>query len=352
MASIAHTHPFVVGVDTHTKHHVYTLITPIGHVLGTKTFPTTSQGITRALSWIAKATGGDMDTLWVIEGCASYGAILAGSVAAAGYLVAEAPFYTKRGGRGKTDELDSARIATATLPLALGELRIPRLDEGVRASLQVLLTARESMTHERTSHVNALNALARIHDLGVDARTALTTTQIAMISRWRDREEPLAKAIARAEAIRLATRIRDLDTTITTNLARMKELVEISQGAPLLDETGYGPVTVATCLTAWSHQGRLTSEAAFAALAGVNPIPASSGNTVRHRLNRGGDRRLNKALHTIALTRMVHDPTTREYVERRRHEGRTTREIRRCLKRYIARHIYRTLNTTPTPHTT
>ncbi len=293
-----------------------------------------------------------MDTLWVIEGCASHGAILAGSVAAAGYLVAEAPLYTKRGGRGKTDELDSARIATATLPLAPGKLRIPRLDEGIRASLQVLLTARESMTHERTSHVNALNALTRIHDLGIDARTALTTTQITTISRWREREEPLAKAIARAEAVRLATRIRDLDTAITANLARMKELVEISQGAPLLDETGYGPVTVATCLTAWSHQGRLTSEAAFAALAGVNPIPASSGNTVRHRLNRGGDRRLNKALHTIALTRMAHDPTTREYVERRRHEGRTNREIRRCLKRYIARHIYRALNTTPTPHTT
>ncbi|MFR9773768.1 transposase, partial [Nocardia sp. SC052] len=96
----------------------------------------------------------------------------------------------------------------------------------------------------------------------------------------------------------------------------------------------------------WSHHGRIRSEAAFACLAGVNPIPASSGNTVRHRLNRGGDRRLNRALHMATITRMIHDPTTREYVERRRAEGRTTKEIRRCLKRYLARQIYRHLNAT------
>src|SRR5690625_7844144 len=95
------------------------------------------------------------------------------------------------------------------------------------------------------------------------------------------------------------------------------------------------------CLTAWSHEGRVRNDAAFASLAGVSPIPASSGNTVRHRLNRGGDRRLNRALHIAVLTRMTHDPETRAYVERRRAEGRTTTEIRRCLKRYLARQIGR-----------
>ena len=119
----------------------------------------------------------------------------------------------------------------------------------------------------------------------------------------------------------------------------------------LLDKVGVGPVTAAVVITAWSHEGRLRDEAAFASLAGVNPIPASSGNTVRHRLNRGGDRRLNRALHMAVITRMTHDPETRAYVERRRAEGRTNREIRRILKRYLARQLFRTLNATASAET-
>lgn len=117
----------------------------------------------------------------------------------------------------------------------------------------------------------------------------------------------------------------------------------------LLDKPGVGPVTAAVAITAWSHPGRVRSEAAFACLAGVNPIPASSGNTTRHRLNRGGDRRLNQALHMATVTRMRMDPATRAYTDKRRAEGRTTKEIRRCLKRYLARQIYRHLNATHTP---
>jgi transposase len=106
---------------------------------------------------------------------------------------------------------------------------------------------------------------------------------------------------------------------------------------------GIGPVTAAIAMAAWSHDGRLRSEAAFASLSGVNPIPASSGNTVRHRLNRGGDRRLNQALHMAIIDRMRMDPATKAYVERRSAQGRTNKEIRRCLKRYLASQIYRTL---------
>jgi transposase len=115
----------------------------------------------------------------------------------------------------------------------------------------------------------------------------------------------------------------------------------------LLDTFGIGPIVAAVVLCAWSHPGRCRNEAAFANLAGTAPIPASSGLTTRHRLNRSGDRQLNRALHTIALNRMRHDPTTRAYVERRRAEGHTDREIRRCLKRYIARQLYRQLERTP-----
>ena len=225
-------------------------------------------------------------------------------------------------------------------------LRRPRLNDGVRAALRVLVTARESMTTERTRAVNALTALLRVNGLGLDVRKPLTGAQIAEVTRWRSRDEPLAASVARSEAVRLAQRVTGLDAEIKTNTAQITELVRISEAAPLLGETGFGPVTAAICLTVWSHHGRVRSEAAFACLAGVNPIPASSGNTIRHRLNRGGDRTLNKALHMVALSRMTFDPATVDYVHKRQAEGRTTKEIRRCVKRYLARRIYRCLNAT------
>ena len=124
------------------------------------------------------------------------------------------------------------------------------------------------------------------------------------------------------------------------------------QAPQLLDLPGVGAVVAATVLLAWSHPGRIRSEAAFAALAGASPLPASSGNTTRHRLNRGGDRRLNRALYTVALVRMGHDPRTRAYVTRRTAEGRTKREVMRNLKRYISRQIFRTLAAAHTAGTT
>ena len=200
------------------------------------------------------------------------------------------------------------------------------------------------MTRDRTLNVNALLALLRAHDLGFDARKALVPAQIATIARWRERKEPLELSIAREEAIRLARRVVEVTEQLAANQKRMTELIQQCPAAPLLERVGAGAVSVATVLTAWSHPGRVRSEAAFASLGGVNPLPASSGNTVRHRLNRGGDRRLNRALHTITMTRMVHDPGTREYVAKRTQEGRSYREIRRSLKRYVARTLYRQLN--------
>lgn len=345
MTIVAHSRPFVVGVDTHAKNHVYAIITAgTGELIATRDFPTTGAGINRSIAWVARHTGADLAALWVIEGAASYGALLAGAVGAAGYQVAEAARMDARHGTGKSDPLDAHRIAAAVLPLDEQQLRRPRLNEGVRAALQVLVTARDSMTTERTRAVNALTALVRVNGLGLDARKPLTGTQIADVARWRARQEPLAMSVARSEAVRLAKRITGLDADIKANSSRITGLVEISEAAPLLQETGFGPVTAAICLTAWSHHGRVHSEAAFASLAGASPIPASSGNTVRHRLNRGGDRTLNKALHLIALSRMIFDPATIDYVQKRQAEGRTKKEIRRCVKRYLARRIYRTLN--------
>lgn len=210
--------------------------------------------------------------------------------------------------------------------------------------MKVLLASRDHMSTERTATINALTALLRVADLGIDARRPLTARQITTVAAWRTRHEELATATARWEAVRLAKRIAALDEELKVVTTRITDMVRKSPAGVLLDQPGIDPITAAVALTTWSHLGRIRSEAAFASLAGVNPIPASSGNTVRHRINRGGDRRLNRALYMAVVTRMRMDPRTRAYVERRTAEGRTIREIRRCLKRYLAREIYRRLN--------
>ncbi len=154
-------------------------------------------------------------------------------------------------------------------------------------------------------------------------------------ARHDDRDPRERPSSARA----LAEEAQELEAEIKPIVARL---------APcLLAEMGVGAIVAAQILCAYSHHGRIRSEAAFASLAGVAPIPASSGQTVRHRLNRSGDRQLNRALHTIVLCRMRDDARTRAYTDRRQAEGRSTRQIKRCLKRYTARHLYRLLQTTP-----
>lgn len=346
MPIVAQEHSYVIGVDTHARTHTLAIVSAgTGELLGCEQFPATAAGMGRALSWAGRHSGGDLDALWVIEGVGTYGSKLARIVAETGYLVAEAPRMNARSrrGLGKSDPLDAQAIARAALPIDVTVLRQPRQSDGIRAALRVLLAAREQMAVERTANINALNALVRSMDLGIDARKPLTTPQINEIAHWRPRGEELSVDVARSEAVRLAKRIIELTTELVDNLTHLGELLRASEAEPLLDVTGIGPVTAAIMFTTWSHPGRVRSDAAFAALAGVNPIPASSGNTTRHRLNRGGDRRLNRALHQATIVRMVRDPGTRTYVERRLAEGKTRREIRRCLKRYLARKVYRTL---------
>lgn len=144
----------------------------------------------------------------------------------------------------------------------------------------------------------------------------------------------------------LARRTQALNTEARAHERAILELVR-GWRPDLLAELGVGPIVAATVLCAWSHPGRFRNEAAFAMLAGTAPIPASSGTTVRYRLNRSGDRRLNQALHTTVITRLRHDPTTQAYAERRRAGGKTDREIKRCLKRYVARQLFRLLEHEP-----
>jgi transposase len=264
-------------------------------------------------------------------------------VTAAGLLVVEPSVMpaAARRGVGKTDALDAVRIARSVLAVDTSRLRWPRAT-GPRVVLRVLVVAREQMVSERTRAINALTALLRTIDLGVDARKALLHSQFKVIAGWRERREDSVVRICRQEAIRLAKHIVALDGELVDNRKALDAAVE--DVAPELCELpGVGSVVAASVLTAWSHPGRVRSEAAFAALAGTCPIPASSGNTLRYRLNRGGDRRLNRALTTVVIVRMRTHAPTKAYVARRRAEGRTTKEIMRSLKRYITRQLYRTL---------
>lgn len=144
-----------------------------------------------------------------------------------------------RRGVGKSDAMDAHQIAAATLGLPLQQLRRPRLNDGVRQSVQIPVTARESMSKDRTRSINALTALVRGNDLGIDARKKLTSTQITEVSRWRDRQEELSLSIARTEAVRLAKHVLQLDEQLTANEKQLDELVKASEAAPLLEEKGF-----------------------------------------------------------------------------------------------------------------
>jgi transposase len=348
MTIVADAYTYVVGVDTHAATHHYAVIeTRTGGVVDDAEFPTHAKGLLRAASWIARrtgeATGGDLGRVLVsIEGTRSYGARLTTLLAQTGYRVVDAPSPKRERGSGKNDRIDAVAAARGSLSKRLDQLADARAGQ-ISATLQVLLTARNSMTSERTRAVNALNALLRVHDLGVDARRKASRPTIRTIAAWRTRSESLSAATARAEAIRLARRILEFDAEVKQNTASLRAVITEANQAVLLDLPGVGPVNAGIVLAAWSHPGRVRNDAAFAKLGGVCPLEVSSGQHEEHRLNRSGDRQLNRALHSIAKTRMRYDDRTRSYVERRTTEGLTTPRIQRCLKRYIARELHRTI---------
>jgi transposase len=280
---------------------------------------------------------------WAIEGTGGHGAGLARHLARHDQLVVELdrPERAHRRNGAKSDPLDAIRAAREALSRA--RLGTPR-GGGDRQALSVLLAARRSAV-----------------DAATDAQRQLFSLVIAAPEpiRQRFRGQKLPAMLRTAAALRThSTWDTETTTTVTTlrSLARrahslLREAAEhrssiltiVRAWRPdLLDQPGVGPIVAATVLCAWSHPGRIHSEAAFAMLAGAAPIPATSGQvTTRHRLNRYGDRQLNRALNTIALSRIRYHQATRDYVTRRTTEGKTNREIRRCLKRYIARDLFR-----------
>ena len=332
----------VIGVDTHRDTHHAEIAHPSGTVIATCSIRNSSAGYAQLLSWAREHAPGPRLAA-CIEGTRSYGSGLA---RAAGLTVIECeqPTRKTRRGKGKSDPIDAHLAVLTALQLDAGKLPTPRSD-GDREALRILLCARQELTTTATAQANRLRALLRDgDDQDTDlARARLSDTTLAGLARRRPpRDASRARAVRHAEIRRLALALRDAARALKANRAELDAIV--SDLAPgLTGRPGIGPVSAAQAIVSFSHAGRCRHDAAFARLAGTSPIEASSGQVTRHRLNRGGDRALNRAIHVIATTRMRTDPATRAYVTRRRAQGKTDREIRRCLKRYIARQLYRSL---------
>ncbi len=348
---LAETVDAVIGIDTHRDTHEVEIADPAGKPIAVLRIANDSAGFTRLLAAIAATAPGPRVAV-CMEGSGSYGIGLARALAAAGLLVLECeqPSRRQRRGKGKSDSIDAHLAVLAALRLDASRLPVPRAD-GDREALRILLVARQEITVARTAQAGRLRALL----LGGDdadrsaARKALTQTALAALA---DRALPAhasrEQAVRQAEIRRLAEALDQARRQLKDNRAQLLAIVDdIAPG--LTSRFGVGPVSAAQAIVSFSHPGRCRTEAAFAALGGTSPVPASSGQTIRHRLNRGGDRALNRAIHAIALVRMRSCPRTRAYVARRTAEGKTPREIRRCLKRYIARELYRQLTRTMNP---
>jgi transposase len=322
-----------VGVDTHKDVHVAVAFDALGTQIDSREIATTDVGYRSLLSW-AQGLG---VPAFAVEGCGSYGAGLARFLDLAGVEVWECERPHRRDRRrGKTDVIDAA---LAGRRLLAGEgLSVPR-GGGQREDLRVLLLERRSAIRARTATLNQLKAVLVTAPDDVRKRLGkLSSERLARtVARQRQRSD-----ITTAVLCRLGRRVGHLSQEIAEIEDALAALV--TELAPdLLGESGVGPVCGAQLLVSSGDPKRMASEASFAALAGTSPVEASSGKQQRHRLNRGGDRQLNWALHVITLQRIRHHDETSAYYQRLLTAGKTTREARRCVKRALARHFYRQL---------
>jgi transposase len=337
---------YVLGVDTHRDEHVIAVVTaPAGTLVAGASAPANARGYGELLRLAERHAPGRR--AWAIEGTGSYGSGLCRYLHARGESVLEVSRISRgeRRLRGKDDSLDAARTARAAL--SSETLALPRAGER-REALRLLLIARRSAVDVRREALTQLRAVivTAPESLRQELRRLPTGALLERCSRLRrthsSADDIATRLVLRSLARRIQAATREADELEHELLAHIRALTPT-----LLDEPGVGPIVAAQLIVAWSHHGRLRSEACFARLAGVAPVPASSGQTQRHRLSRGGDRQLNRALHTIALHRRHHDAATRDYIARRVAEGKTTREATRLLKRYLARHLYRLLEQQP-----
>ena len=333
----------VLGVDTHLDLHVAVALDQLGRRLGALTVPTTTRGYERLLCW---AEGFGPVGCAGIEGTSSYGAGLARYLKARGISVVEVerPKRRHRRRNSKSDPIDAEAAARAVLAgEAVGE---PKSGDGRVEMIRTFRSARRSAVKARSQAANQLKALLVTAPEGLRQRLRGLSTKklVATCARLRPGDDPDNIETATKFALRSVSRRHEtLSKEITELDAQLERLV--AETAPgVISLPAIGTHHAATLLiVAGDNPERLASEASFANLCGVSPIEASSGKVVRHRLNRGGNRDANRALHMICVVRMGSDRRTREYVARRTAEGKSKWEIVRCLKRYIAREVYRVL---------
>ena len=329
----------IIGVDTHRDQHVAVAIDGRGVRLGELHVSVTVRGYENLDRWSSSL--GEVRAFG-IEGTGSYGAGVARFMAGRGYRVIEVnrPDRSVRYRKGKSDPSDAEMAARSVLAGVADAT--PKSGEGEVEMLRMLKSARDSAIKARTQAANQMKAL--VVTAPAELRETLDgLTIIALAKRCRnfrtsrlDDPRMAAKYALRS----LARRYRQLSDEVLGLESQIGRLTR-SISPALIKTFGVGPNTAATLLiAAGSNPDRLRSEAAFASLCGVNPIPASSGRTNRHRLNRGGDRQANAALYRIVLVRLCHDHRTRAYMRRRIAEGMSKSEVIRCLKRYVAREVY------------
>jgi transposase len=334
-----------VGVDTHKDSHFAVALDRLGQVLGELVIEVSATGYEELECWAASFAAGAQQLVFGIEGTGSYGASLCAYLQRSGHSVMEVERPRRRDRRaGKSDRIDALVAAKKVLG---GEgLSIPR-QGGTRAALAALLVAYHSCVRERTRLLNQLQALrvtapiALRERLGEGSGRQLERRLQRMRAR---RDAGLAERVAFAVMRDLAAHSRSLAVDAARYEQELAKLIG-TLTPTLLEEVGIGPISAAKLLVC--DPGRFKSEAAFARCNGTAPIPASSGKTVRHRLNRGGDRQVNNAIHTIALSRSVHHPETRAYLDRRIGEGKTKREAMRALKRHLSRSLFKSLVEVP-----
>jgi transposase len=335
------------GVDTHKDWHVAAAVDLVGRTLGTRSFPNTATGHHHLLIWLSSL--GAVSAVGV-EGTGSFGAGVTRHLTASSVRVVEVvrPNRQRRRRLGKSDAVDAVNAALAVLA---GEATaIPKSGDGPVEAIRVLRLTKRSAVIARTQAINQIHAALVTAPNAVRAELAGLTirTIIATASRFRPCPADDPHHASRLALALLARRVGFLTSQIR---ALEKELATlVTRTAPqLLTKVGVGTDTAAALLVAaGDNPERLKTEASFAALCGAAPVEASSGRTIRHRLNRGGNRDANSALWWIVVTRMrIHDQT-RAYVARRLAEGKTKPEIMRCLKRSLAREIHHALTTPPT----
>ena len=329
----------VVGVDTHKDTHVARAKDSLGRLVGEQLVPTTPAGHRQLLTW---ARGlGEVEAFGV-EGTGSYGAGLARHLRAEGEVVIEVirPNRQQRRRNGKSDPADADAAASAVLSGDAAGL--PKCADGRVEMIRALRVARSTAVKARTQAVNALKALVITApaDLREQLRASSTVRLVCACARLRPGALVDPTAATKVALRSLATRYEALEAEVERLDAVLAQLV--GEAAPeLVARFGVGPDSAGALLVAaGDNPGRLHSEAAFSMLCGSSPIEASSGKVTRHRLNRGGDRQANAALYHVVMSRLRWDKATQDYMARRTAEGKSKREIIRCLKRYVAREIY------------